>query len=114
LAAAGYLSIRGDGDRQIAERLIAGAHGRDAVPGAIPFLAPPGQRQVRGGQVVAGRGQPFAALHHMHTVGVPIGALPAQLGAQPVQAALLLKPFGLSGVALRQFGLRAGLFVPLL
>jgi hypothetical protein len=96
--------IRGDGDGEVAERFVAGADGLDTVPGALPPGAPPGRGQLRGGEIVAGLGQPFATLDDMHTVVVPIGANPAQFGSQPLHATLLGKPLGLTRVALRQLG----------
>jgi hypothetical protein len=101
------LSVWGDGDGEVAERFITRTFGFDAVPGAIPFLAPPGLGQVRRIQVVADLGQPLATLHHMHTMAIPVGGHAAQCGAQPLQPTLLLKPFALSCIPLRQLGLSA-------
>jgi hypothetical protein len=101
------LPVRGDGNGEVAERFIAGALGVDTVTGAVPLLAPPELGQVRRVEVVAGLGQPLTTLHHPHPMVVPVGRHAAQLGLQHLQPTLLLKPFGLGRISLRQLGLSA-------
>src|ERR1700720_1498244 len=43
----------------------------------------------------------------MHSMVFPVGAHPAQLGSQHLQAALFLKSLGLCRITLRQLGLAA-------
>jgi hypothetical protein len=95
------LAARGDGDGEIAERLICGTVGLDPIPGGIPPVAPLRRREPRSVEVVAGLGQPVTALDHPHPIIGPVGLRPGQLGAQMLQPALLVESLGLGRVALR-------------
>ena len=102
------LPVRGDGDGQVAERLITRTVGGDPVPGRIPPIPPLIDRQARGVKMMARLGQPGTALHHMDPARGPVRLRSGQHRAQMLDPALLLKPLGLGGIPLRGPGLSPG------
>ena len=102
------LPVRGDGDGQVAERLIRGTVRGDPVAGGVPAISP-----LRGGQtgvveVVAGMGETFPAFGHTYPVTAAIFFGLGERTTQVLQPPLLGEPFGLAGIALRLLGFSAG------